>query len=67
MKELREYIVDARTKLMSEFVMGNRSNSKTWVMFEVMNVVRDEDLEKWGLDLVEVAEVIEAELEGAIY
>lgn len=65
MKELKEAIDTARRELSGGLI--NNSNSKTWVMYEVMNVVRDEDLEKWGLDLVEVAEIIEAELEGAIY
>ena len=65
MKELKEAIDTARRELSGGLI--NNSNSKTWVMYEVMNVVRDEDLEAWGLDLVEVAEIIEAELEGAIY
>lgn len=53
MNELQAIIVEEADKL-----KGTLRYTTTWLMWEVMSAVEDWDLEDWGVDIVEVADMV---------
>lgn len=62
-QSLDMWIMDARDSLEE----SGRANSPTWVMFETMNLINDDFLEEEGITIVDVAEAVEAHIEGGLY
>lgn len=66
MNELNQLISITRNEF-SESLTPNRANRPTWVMWEVMNELSDDDLEDWGLNLYDVVEAVYKHIEEVIY
>lgn len=54
---LTRFVRDIRSKLKDD-----RKNETTWLMYECVNELFDDDLEIFGVDIVDLAEVVREEI-----